>query len=320
MTAADAVRSADWSALMPNLVAFARRRLRRCGWGETRESVASVVTAEELVARAIEYALDGSRVWDPAAVDFAGFMRGTIRSLASSTRKQVVRQRTVPSGELAERRAAPPECWPDVRVCAEEEERDVTSLLARAAAGSDRLFDLVDAVIDGATSRDARLDAGGGLLGAHQAPSSARASRTVALRRRRCAPVSRSACGRSCVSGSTASARRSREYFSRSRSRACSSRGARAARTAPCRTSCTMRGARSRLDVATRGWCPSLREAEASTGNGARRRAARRASPPFVSQPSVPRARSRALRGSRSSLSTPPRGARVSLSSREPSK
>ncbi len=96
-----ALREADWEKLLPGLIAYAAGRLRRVGWAAGRDVEPSKLSVEQLVNSAVLGCLDGSRRWDPEAVDLAGFLRGVIRSLASSEKKKAVRAKTDARGDLS---------------------------------------------------------------------------------------------------------------------------------------------------------------------------------------------------------------------------
>lgn len=95
-----ALGEADWEKLLPGLIAYAAGRLRRVGWAAGRDVEPSKLSVEQLVNSAVLGCLDGSRRWDPEAVDLAGFLRGVIRSLASSEKKKAVRAKTDARGDL----------------------------------------------------------------------------------------------------------------------------------------------------------------------------------------------------------------------------
>ena len=87
-----ALREANWEAILPGLVAYAATRLRRVGWAAGRDVQPGRLSVEDLVNRAVETCLDGTRHWDPSAVDLPGFLRGVIRSLTSSEKKKTVQR------------------------------------------------------------------------------------------------------------------------------------------------------------------------------------------------------------------------------------
>ena len=148
-----ALRDADWETLLPSLVAFAARRLRRAGWGAGRDEEPSRLSVEQLVNTAVEHCLDGTRAWDPAAVDLAGFLRGVIRSLTSSERKKHVRAPRVVSSEALEHDPSPAGN-PEREAIEEEGRAALLSTFAEAARGDPDLEALYLAVIDGATKRE----------------------------------------------------------------------------------------------------------------------------------------------------------------------
>lgn len=147
-----ALREADWEALLPNLVAYAARRLRRVGWAAGRDEEPSKMSVEQLVNTAVEHCLEGRRTWDPDAVDLGGLLRGVIRSLTSAAKDSDVRRRTFAKPDVDEGHAigASPEEE------AIEEERRVALLASfDACVGDDPdLRALYEAALDGTTKRD----------------------------------------------------------------------------------------------------------------------------------------------------------------------
>lgn len=148
-----ALREADWEALLPSLLAYAARRLRRAGWASGRDEEPSRMSVEQLVNTAVEHCLDGTRTWDASNVDLAGFLRGVIRSLTSSERKKHVRAPRVMSDDSL---AYEPSPRGDPERDAIEEERRA-ALLARfegATADDPDLRALYLTILDGVTKRD----------------------------------------------------------------------------------------------------------------------------------------------------------------------
>jgi DNA-directed RNA polymerase specialized sigma24 family protein len=78
-TLVEALHSREFEAILPELVAYAARRLRRIGWGEGHDHRPSGAEAEELVAEAVEVALSGKRVW-PNDLDLKTFLEGVMWS------------------------------------------------------------------------------------------------------------------------------------------------------------------------------------------------------------------------------------------------
>jgi len=77
---AQAVR-ADLPAMMPRLVAYAARRLRRAGWVDGRDCAPRASDAEDIVQKAILSGLTGKRVW-PEGMSLERFLLGAIKSVA----------------------------------------------------------------------------------------------------------------------------------------------------------------------------------------------------------------------------------------------
>jgi hypothetical protein len=144
-----ALKAADMSKVLPPLRAEAYRRLRHAGMAEGRKTEPSTVSVEQLVAFAIERAID-SRTWDPSRVDFIGFLRGVVKSLAWSEVKRVLRAKTYASADLegymtvAEMVAKSPED----EAIAEENRQEFFADVAACAAGDDHLELLLLAVLD----------------------------------------------------------------------------------------------------------------------------------------------------------------------------
>jgi hypothetical protein len=148
-----ALRDVDWEALLPKLFAYARRRLRRMGWASGRDTEASKMSVEQLVNTAIERCLDGSRTWDPKAVDLEGFLRGAIRSVASSEKEKSVGRSKHDEAATALSRD---EALIGSREDAQVEEEDRRALLEAVAACADEpdLRAYLDAVLDGNVKRE----------------------------------------------------------------------------------------------------------------------------------------------------------------------
>ena len=147
----EALREADWEALLPGLVAYAARRLRRVGWAMGRDSEPSKMGVEQLVNSAVEACLDGSRTWDPAAVDLPGFLRGVIRSLTSSEKKKSVRARTDAREDFEPVAGAAPSA--EERAVEEEERALLLRTIEAAAEDDPDLRALCGAILDGAVKR-----------------------------------------------------------------------------------------------------------------------------------------------------------------------
>lgn len=147
-----ALRDADWEALLPNLLAYAANRLRRVGWLSGRDQEPSKLSVEQLVQTAVEHCLDGSRTWDPKAVDLGGFLRGVIRSLTSSEKKKAVRSKTDAKPEL-DRYFAPVDS-PEDEAMEEENRQELLVLIEGCTTDDQDLRDLYLAILDGNTKRE----------------------------------------------------------------------------------------------------------------------------------------------------------------------
>lgn len=137
---------------MPGLYGFAANRLRRVGWAAGRDAEASRLSVEQLVNMAVEACLDGSRTWDPNAVDFPGFLRGIIRSLTSSEKKSAVRSKTHAQSDFE--RIMPLASSPEDEALEEEGRQHILGTIEEAVADDADLRALYGAILDGATKRD----------------------------------------------------------------------------------------------------------------------------------------------------------------------
>jgi DNA-directed RNA polymerase specialized sigma24 family protein len=81
-----AINSPAFLAVLPRLVAYAARRLRRVGWAEGVDHLPSAAEAEEVVNDALVSCLSGDRVW-PRELALETFLRGVIRSQVSHQRR-----------------------------------------------------------------------------------------------------------------------------------------------------------------------------------------------------------------------------------------
>lgn len=142
----------DWKTMLPRLAVYARIRLRRLGWAEGRDEEPSAMSAKKLVNMAIERFFDDRRAWNPDAVDFETFMRGVIRSIASSELKKVLRQQEAQAAEAAEPEQ---QASPEALLGREEEDRELVALVDRCVADDEELQLLWLAIQDGVIKRDA---------------------------------------------------------------------------------------------------------------------------------------------------------------------
>lgn len=147
-----ALRDADWEALLPGLLGYAANRLRRVGWAAGRDEEPSRLSVEQLVNMAVEACLDGSRSWNPDAVDFPGFLRGVIRSLTSSEKKSAVRSKTHARSDFE--RIVPLASSPEDETIEEEGRRNILGTIERAIGDDAELRALYEAIIDGAIKRE----------------------------------------------------------------------------------------------------------------------------------------------------------------------
>ena|GEM_PF-2434855 len=149
-----ALRGAAWEALLPRLIAYARRRLRRVGWYDGRYEEPSALSVEELVQSAIARCLDGTRTWnedDPPELE--AFLCGVMKSLCWSAKKAALRH---PEEAIDGDAAAPAERpSPEQELVSAEDERRVLAAIEAVTVDDGALRDLYRAVLDGHTKRDA---------------------------------------------------------------------------------------------------------------------------------------------------------------------
>lgn len=150
----DALRTADWEALLPNLVAFASSALRRAGWKAGRDEEPSRMSVEQLVNTAIEHCLDGSRKWNPDAVDLPGFLRGVIRSLLSAAKRFDATHRVLAASDADIERAAAPDGSPEEELLAEERQRELLDGFEDCIRGDPELLALYAVILEGTTKRE----------------------------------------------------------------------------------------------------------------------------------------------------------------------
>lgn len=147
-----ALQKADWEALLPGLLTYAAARLRRVGWASGRDTEPSRLSVEQLVNSAVEACLDGSRTWNPDAVDLPGFLRGVIRSLTSAAKKSAVRSKTHAQADFEG--LVPLAASPEDDAVEEEGRVAVLASLEAAVADDPELKALCGAILDGATKRE----------------------------------------------------------------------------------------------------------------------------------------------------------------------
>jgi DNA-directed RNA polymerase specialized sigma24 family protein len=103
----EALHSKEFEEMLPRLVAYAARRLRRYRWAEGDDHRPAAAEAEEVVSDAVEAALSGKRVW-PDDMSLETFLSGVMWSQLAhryANEKQARRgKRTV---DRVEERAAP---------------------------------------------------------------------------------------------------------------------------------------------------------------------------------------------------------------------
>jgi hypothetical protein len=148
-----ALRDADWEKLLPGLLAYASHCLRRAGWAAGHDDEPSKMSVEQVVNTAVEHCLDGTRRWDPSAVDLGGLLRGIIRSITSSERKKYVRAKTLTSSDAVDGCMIVADSREDT-LLEEEGRRELLASVENALEGDADLQALYLAILDGHTKRD----------------------------------------------------------------------------------------------------------------------------------------------------------------------
>jgi hypothetical protein len=110
------------------------------------------MSVEQLVNAAVEVCLDGTRVWDPKAVDLGGFLRGVIRSLASSERKKEFRAKTYATQDMSKHFEPLDSAEDDV--VGEENRRSILATVEECIGDDADLRALYLAILEGHTKRE----------------------------------------------------------------------------------------------------------------------------------------------------------------------
>jgi hypothetical protein len=152
----EALRSADWEKLLPELRTSAYFHLRRKGWAAGRDEEPSRMSVDQAVNTAIERALT-TREWDPEKVDLLGFLRGIIRSLTSTERKAEVRAKQRIAGR-AEELVIPVDSHED-EIIDEEGQHELCEAVESCTTGDADLEAFYLAIIDGNVKREAIAEA-----------------------------------------------------------------------------------------------------------------------------------------------------------------
>jgi len=147
-----ALRGADWEAILPRLLAYANRRIRRVGWYRGVREEASAMSAEELVHTAIDRCLDGSRTWNgDGPLDLERFLCGVIKSLCWNAKKGALRHPTNALEDSDEASRAPSA---EEQLATAEDERAVLHAIEACTVDDADLTSFYLAVLDGNTKRD----------------------------------------------------------------------------------------------------------------------------------------------------------------------
>jgi hypothetical protein len=149
-----ALREADWEGLLPRLVSYAERRLRRLGWTVGWDEEPSAVSVEQVINDAIERCLEGSRTWNvDAPPELGAFLCGVIKSITSTERKKEVRSKL----DLIEDGAASardPALTVDELLQQEEGRAAICASIELCVEGDDKLELLYLAILDGTVKRE----------------------------------------------------------------------------------------------------------------------------------------------------------------------
>jgi DNA-directed RNA polymerase specialized sigma24 family protein len=103
----EALHSKEFEEILPRLVAYAARRLRRYRWAEGEDHRPAAAEAEELVNDAVDAALSGKRVW-PDDMSLETFLAGVMWSQLEHRYDKEKQARRIRRGvDRVEERAAP---------------------------------------------------------------------------------------------------------------------------------------------------------------------------------------------------------------------
>jgi hypothetical protein len=149
-----ALREADWEALLPRLVDYTERRLRRLRWVVGRDEEPTAVSVQEMINDAIDRCLTGSRTWnadDPP--ELGAFLCGVIKSISSTAKKAAVRSKVDPIEDVGAAIADP---TPSIQNVLEEEEgtRAICATFEACMKGDEKLELLYLAVLDRNVKRE----------------------------------------------------------------------------------------------------------------------------------------------------------------------
>lgn len=144
---------------MPRLAIYAAGRLRRVGWASGHDHEPSAMSIEELLQTSLDRCLDGSRTWnedDPPELE--AFLRGVIKSVASTERKKWVGTKTSAVEDVGAF-ARDPRPLPDAAVEEEEARAMLAEELGGIVAGDEELGLFLLAVQEGHVRRADIADA-----------------------------------------------------------------------------------------------------------------------------------------------------------------
>lgn len=154
-----ALREANWDALLPRLVDYTERRLRRLRWVVGRDEEPSAVSVQEMINEAIDRCLTGVRTWnadDPP--ELGAFLCGVIKSITFTEKKKEVRSKVDHVEEVG---VGAPGPAPSVLDALEEEEgtRAICATVEACLKGDEKLELLYLAILDGNVKREAIAEA-----------------------------------------------------------------------------------------------------------------------------------------------------------------
>jgi hypothetical protein len=151
-----ALREADWEALLPRLVDYTERRLRRLGWVVGQDKEASAVSVQGVINDAIDRCLAGSRTWnadDPP--ELGAFLCGVIKSITSIEKKK---QKRGKADLLENLNATTPDPAPSAETnlaeADDEGRKAVRAAFEECVKGDDKLELLYLAILEGNLKRE----------------------------------------------------------------------------------------------------------------------------------------------------------------------
>jgi DNA-directed RNA polymerase specialized sigma24 family protein len=146
----EALHSIEFEEMLPRLVAYAARRLRRYRWAEGEDHRPAAAEAEEVVSEAVDAALSGKRVW-PDDMSLEAFLLGVMWSqLANRYANEKQARRGKRGVDRIEERAAPSDVV--------HARRALLAAIEAELANDPEIYALFEAMCSGALSPGERAE------------------------------------------------------------------------------------------------------------------------------------------------------------------